>query len=181
VNDPIAMLKRDHREVEELLTKLSESKPGPRRRGNVDKVEAALTLHMRIEEQLLYPLVARVVGQEEAEEAGIEHGLVREGLKQMRTLVDEPGFGAVVEMLKAGIKHHVREEEKEIFPELKREVDRETLAEIGDQMAAEKSPGRARRTTRKSTAGRKATARKTAAGRGRRSASYVRNPAGSRG
>jgi hypothetical protein len=53
------------------------------------------------------------------------------------------------------------------------------LAQIGDQIEAEKSPGRARGTTRKATA-RKATARKTAAGRGRRSASYVRNPAGSR-
>jgi hemerythrin superfamily protein len=149
VNDPVAMLKRDHREVEELLTKLGDSKPGPRRRSNVDKVEQALTLHMQIEEQLIYPLVARAVGQEEAEEAEIEHGLVREGLKQMRALVDEPGFGAVVEMLKAGIKHHVKEEEKEIFPELKRKIDRETLREVGDQMAAQKS---SRRRSRRASA-----------------------------
>jgi hypothetical protein len=39
-------------------------------------------------------------------------------------------------MLKAGIKHHVKEEEKEIFPELKRKMDREQLSELGDQALA---------------------------------------------
>ena len=182
MNDPIAMLKRDHREVEELLTKLGESKPGPRRRGNVDKVERALTLHMRIEEQLVYPLVARAVGEEEAKEAEVEHGLVREGLTQLRALVDEPGFGAVVEMLKAGIKHHVKEEEKEIFPALKRKIDRETLRVVGDEMAAEKSARGGRAPARKrvrSAAPRKARA-KASGRRGGRSASSQRNPAGTR-
>jgi hemerythrin superfamily protein len=182
VNDPIAMLKRDHREVEALLTKLGDSKPGPRRRGNVDKVAAALTLHMRIEEQLVYPLVARKVGEDEAKEAEIEHGLVRKGLMQLRELVDEPGFGAVVEMLKAGIKHHVKEEEKEIFPELKRKIDRETLRQVGDEMAAEKSSRRGRAGARKRVASappRKARA-KAASRRGGRSASYQRDPAGAR-
>src|SRR3954469_243786 len=149
VNDPIALLKRDHREAEELLTKLADSKPGARRRANVDKIEKALTLHMQIEEELLYPLVARVVGEEEAKEAEVEHGLARDGLNQLRALVDAPGFGAVVEMLKAGIKHHVREEEREIFPELKRRVARDTLRELGDEIAAAKSP---RRRTRRPSA-----------------------------
>jgi hemerythrin superfamily protein len=139
VNDPIAMLKRDHREVEDLLTKLADSKPGPRRRSNVEKVEKALALHMRLEEQLLYPLVGRLIGSEEETEAETEHMLARDGLRQLAELVDKPGFGAVVEMLKAGIKHHVKEEEKEIFPELKRELDRDTLAELGDKIAKAKS------------------------------------------
>jgi hemerythrin superfamily protein len=136
VNDPVAMLKRDHREVEELLTKLADSKPGPRRRATVDKVLEALTLHMQIEERLVYPLVSRVVGSEEAEEAEIEHRLAREGMAHLREMVDEPGFGAVVEMLKAGIKHHVKEEEKEIFPQLKRKLDREQLGELGEKALA---------------------------------------------
>jgi hemerythrin-like domain-containing protein len=184
------MLKKDHREVEELLTKLQESSPGPRRRGNVDKLEKSLKLHMQIEEQLVYPLVAREVGQKEAKEANIEHDLVRDGLQQLRKLVDKPGFGAVVEMLKAGIKHHVKEEEKEMFPDLKRSLDRETLAEVGDRAAAMKGAkakgGRsatrrgtrapARKTTRSTrTAKRKS---RTTAGR---SASYARNPAGASG
>ncbi|HTL84953.1 MAG TPA: hemerythrin domain-containing protein [Acidimicrobiia bacterium] len=140
--DPIAMLKRDHREVEEMLTKLQSSKPGPRRRSTVEQVTESLQLHMEIEEKLLYPLVSRVLGAEKAEEAEIEHRLAREGVAHLNEMVDAPGFGAVVDMLKAGIKHHVREEEREIFPKLKQKLDRTQLAEIGEQALALMPPNK---------------------------------------
>jgi hemerythrin-like domain-containing protein len=142
MNDPVAILKRDHREVTEMLKTLEASKPGARRRQTVDKLTQALGLHMEIEERDIYPVVQRVVGQEEAEEAEIEHRLAREGLAQLQRLVDEPGFGAAVAMLTAGIKHHVKEEEQEVFPELKRKIDREQLGELGDKVAAAKRPRR---------------------------------------
>ena len=100
---------------------------------------------MEIEERDIYPVVVRVVGAEEAEEAEIEHRLIREGLTELQRLVDEPGFGAAVAMLTAGIRHHVKEEEQEVFPELKRKIDREELSELGDRVAAAKRPrGRTR-------------------------------------
>jgi hemerythrin superfamily protein len=145
MNDPVAMLKREHREVEEMLTKLQDSNPGARRRSTVEKVAAALTLHMQMEEQVVYPVVKRVVGAEAEEEAEIEHRLAREALAHLQEMVDEPGFGAVVDMLKAGIKHHVKEEEKEVFPKLKKGLDRAELAEMGDQLMAMKSAGSRRR------------------------------------
>jgi len=86
-----------------------------------------------------------VVGNEEAEEAAVEHRLAREGLSELQRLVDAPGFGAVVAMLTAGIKHHVKEEEQEVFPELKRKIDRDQLAALGDSVAAAKKPQRSRR------------------------------------
>jgi hemerythrin-like domain-containing protein len=86
--------------------------------------------------------VQRVVGKEEAEEAGVEHGLAREGLADLRRLVDEPGFGAAVAMLTAGIRHHVKEEEQEVFPELKRRISRDELRDLGDRVAAAKKPAR---------------------------------------
>jgi hemerythrin-like domain-containing protein len=145
MNDPVAILKRDHREVAQMLKTLDASKPGARRRQTVDKLTQALELHMEIEERDIYPVVQRVVGEEEAEEAGIEHGLVREGLADLRRLVDEPGFGAVVAMLTAGIRHHVKEEETEVFPELKQKIDRDELRELGDRVAAaKKSAARSR-------------------------------------
>jgi hemerythrin-like domain-containing protein len=144
MNDPVAILKRDHREVADMLKTLESSKPGARRRSTVDKLTAALELHMEIEERNVYPLVEQRVGEEEAEEATVEHGLARNGLRQLNELVDEPGFGAVVAMLTAGIKHHVKEEETEMFPQLKRELDRDELAQLGDTVAAAKKPGRSR-------------------------------------
>ena len=50
-------------------------------------------------------------------------------------------------MLTAGIRHHVKEEEQEVFPELKRKMDREELRELGDKVAAAKKPKRRARAT----------------------------------
>jgi hemerythrin-like domain-containing protein len=148
VSDPFVLLKQDHREVEQMLERLQESNPGSRRRQTVDKLEAALTLHMDIEERLIYPLVAEVVDRESEEEAEVEHNLAREGVAKLRQLVDEPGFGAAVAMLTAGIKHHVREEEREIFPELKRGLDRSEVTNLGDEVATAKRGSSGRRGAR---------------------------------
>lgn len=147
MNDPVVLLKKDHREAETMLKTLASSRPGPRRRATVEKLVAALQLHMQIEEADVYPLVAEVVDEESAQEAEIEHQLARDGLSQLQELVDAPGFGAVVAMLTAGIKHHVKEEEQEIFPQLKRKIDREQLRALGDEVAAAKK-GRVRARSR---------------------------------
>jgi hemerythrin-like domain-containing protein len=139
VNDPIAMLKRDHREVSAMLKELADAKPGAKRRKLTEKVASELSLHMDVEEQFIYPVVEQRVGEEEEQEAEVEHGLAREGVAKMRELVDEPGFGAAVAMVTAGIEHHVKEEESEVFPELKRKLDRDELAKIGDEVAAAKA------------------------------------------
>jgi iron-sulfur cluster repair protein YtfE (RIC family) len=155
VPDPITLLRKDHREAEELLKRLEESSsPGPRRRQTVEKLDAALTLHMQIEERLVYPVVAKTLGQEPVTEADTEHALAREGLRKLHALVEKPGFGAAVDMVKAGIKHHVKEEEGEMFPKLKKRLDRQALAELGDKVAAMKKAGRKKAAKKK--AGKKA-------------------------
>jgi hemerythrin-like domain-containing protein len=139
MNDPIALLKADHREAAAMLKTLGESKrPGDKRRRTTAKLVAALQLHLQIEESLVYPLVAQRVGKKEEQEAEIEHSLAREGLAKLSELVDEPGFGAAVAMLTAGIKHHVKEEETEVFPKLKSKLDRAELAKLGDAVASKK-------------------------------------------
>lgn len=139
MNDPMTILKADHREVKKLLTSLGESEEGPEREEMAAQVEAALTLHMKIEEQILYPVVAEQVGADDEEEAEIEHGLAREGLTKMMGMVDAPGFGAAAEMLLGGIEHHVKEEETEILPALKEALPREEWLALGDRIAQAKS------------------------------------------
>ena len=139
MNDPITMLRKDHREAEQLLKRLEASKkPSDQRRKTVDKLDQALKLHMEIEEKLVYPVVADTLGKEPVVEADVEHDLARDGMTKMRKLVSAPGFGATVDMVKAGIKHHVKEEETEIFPKLKKKLSRDELAALGDEVAAMK-------------------------------------------
>jgi hemerythrin-like domain-containing protein len=142
MNDPITILKQDHREAAAMLKQLADSKPSASRRKTTDRLVAALRLHMEIEEKLVYPLVVKLVGEDEEHEAEIEHGLARDGLAKMVELVDESGFGAAVAMVTAGIKHHVKEEETEIFPKLKAELDRDELISLGDAVAKKKQPAK---------------------------------------
>ena len=67
-------------------------------------------------------------------EAEVEHSLAREGIAKMNDLVDEDGFGAAVAMVTAGIKHHVKEEEQELFPKVEKNFEKEELEALGDQM-----------------------------------------------
>ena len=139
MNDPMTILRADHREVKKMLATLGESEEGPEREQLTAEVESALALHMQIEEDLLYPMVAEYVGEEDEEEADIEHGLAREGLSKMVSMVDKPGFGAAAEMLLGGIEHHVEEEETELLPALKEALPRQDWLALGDRIARAKS------------------------------------------
>ena len=138
MNDPMRILKADHREVEQLLTKLAESEEGDEREAMVGELVTKLTAHMEMEESIVYPQVRTEVGAEDEEEAEVEHGLAREGLTKLQEMVTAPGFGAAVEMLKGGIKHHVEEEEKQLLPELNAALDRDEWLAIGDKLAEAK-------------------------------------------
>ena len=138
MNDPMTILKADHREVKRLLSAVGESEEGAERNKMVATLDHDLRLHMQIEESIVYPAVAKEVGEEDAEEANIEHGLAREALEKLVSMVDAPGFGAVVEMLKGGISHHVEEEETELLPELKSALDRKSWLALGDEISAAK-------------------------------------------
>jgi iron-sulfur cluster repair protein YtfE (RIC family) len=126
--DLLEHLTEEHRKAEQLMKMLLDSDEGAGREQTLAELQKALTKHMAVEEQFLYPIVKRTLGDEPAEEAENEHALAREGLDKLAELVSEPGFGAAVEMLQGGIGHHVREEEQEIFPKLHRQA--------GDEIAA---------------------------------------------
>ena len=132
------ILKADHREVEKLLDKLAESEEGKEREELLDELTFKLTSHMEMEEQIVYPPVITEVGEEDEEEAEVEHNLAREGLDKLRSMLEVPGFGAAVEMLKGGIKHHVEEEEGQLLPELKDALERDEWRAMGDAIAEAK-------------------------------------------
>jgi hemerythrin-like domain-containing protein len=130
MTDPLEMLTNEHRQVEQLMGRLEDA-DGDEQRQLCEQLDQMLTMHMDLEEEHVYPMVQRLIGDEEAEEANTEHRLAREGLSNLTELVGEPGFGDALEMLRAGIKHHVEEEENEVFPELRDKVDESELDELG--------------------------------------------------
>jgi hemerythrin-like domain-containing protein len=141
-NDPMQILKADHREVEKLLDRLADSEEGSEREEMVVELITKLSAHMEAEESIVYPQVRTEVGEEDEEEAEVEHRLAREGLEKVQQMVEMPGFGAAVEMLKGGISHHVEEEESQLLPELKEALERDAWLAIGDELVeAKKAAG----------------------------------------
>ncbi len=134
--DPMTLLKQDHRTVKKLLRELGDSEQSTDREQLLTKIETELRLHMQIEEELLYPLLGDGDDRQGAE---TEHELARDGLDKLRELQDAPGFGAAVEMVTAGLQHHIREEETEILPKLKGDMERKEWMELGDRIEAMKS------------------------------------------
>jgi iron-sulfur cluster repair protein YtfE (RIC family) len=117
--DVTRMLEADHRQVEDLFDQI-EKQEGAERQPFIDELVSSLQAHMELEEQVLYPVMEPVTGQEAVQEANTEHDLARKTLAEMQALApDEPGFGAALEAVKAGISHHVEEEETEMFPKLR--------------------------------------------------------------
>ena len=136
-------LSTEHREAERLMAQLAETDAGEQRATLVGELTAQLHQHMAVEEQFLYPIVTAVIGDEPATEGRNEHDLARAGLVSMDELAAVPGFSAALEMVKAGLAHHVHDEESDMFPRLRRDaadqidaLDHDLLAAWVDEQAS---------------------------------------------
>jgi hemerythrin-like domain-containing protein len=97
-------------------------------------------VHAQVEEELFYPWLRENLDEEDmemVEEATVEHASAKDLIAQLEgaTAIDET-YDAKVKVLGEYIKHHVQEEENEIFPEVRDE--HEELDELGQEMAARK-------------------------------------------
>jgi len=119
--DVTKVLESDHRQVEDLFEKIDKAE-GAKRQPFIDELVTSLKAHMELEEQVVYPRMEPITGHEDVQEGTTEHKLARKGLEDVvRLAPDEPGFGAALESVKAGITHHVEEEETEVFPKLRKD------------------------------------------------------------
>jgi iron-sulfur cluster repair protein YtfE (RIC family) len=163
--DVVAILEADHRAVEQLFKDIQRA-TGSARKALVQRLGKELSLHMAIEESLVYPRVSSF-DREMGAEAKAEHGLAAKVLRDVQRLSpDDPGFDGALEMLQAGIQHHVHEEEGEVLPKLRQEVDAAEMEQLTAAVRSAKERGRAPRRT--SAASRK---RATRSGPTRRSTS----------
>jgi len=119
--DVTKLLEADHRHVEDLFQRI-EKAYGDARSPMIDDLARSLRAHMELEEAVVYPSLMPITGDESVEEARTEHELARQALEEVLHLApDEPGFGAALDAAKAGVDHHVHEEEQEVFPALRKD------------------------------------------------------------
>jgi hemerythrin-like domain-containing protein len=139
--DAIALLKQDHRTVSQLFEEFAKADE-EEQSAIAQRVCQLLTVHAQIEEELLYPEAKQALeGDEENEdlvnEAEVEHGSAKELIAKIEAMSSgDEHFKATVTVLGEYIKHHVKEEETELFPQLKKtELD---LKDLGSRLADRK-------------------------------------------
>lgn len=140
----IDLLKRDHDEVDKLFAHYEEIKDGAEDRAKetlVAQICDALTVHATIEELVFYPAARRALGDDEGkdliDEAAVEHQTLKDIIARLEAApAGDPLFDAGVKVLSEYVKHHVKEEENELFPKV-RSSDM-NLEAVGQELARRK-------------------------------------------
>src|SRR3954451_15863208 len=137
--DAITLLKNDHRTVEDLFKRFEKAGDGAlaQKRQIVDRIIEELFVHAVIEEQVLYPVArATVPGAEDMVlESLEEHHIVKWVLSELEGMEPESErFLAKVTVLMENVRHHVKEEEGDFFPLVRRALNRSALEDLGDAL-----------------------------------------------
>jgi hemerythrin superfamily protein len=141
--DVIEILEHDHREVEEMFKELeslrgaSTEAEKSRRKELTEDVTIELVRHSVAEEVIVYPKVEDKVSAEEVEHARKEHAEAEETLARLEKLdADDPKFDDELAELMKEIRHHIEDEEGEMFAHMREVIDREELLTLGERVEA---------------------------------------------
>ena len=135
----IEMLKQQHREVDDLFEEFEGAGVGAKKTKSkiCMQIADALAVHAELEEQIFYPEAKQASNKVEdlLREAVEEHLSVKRLLADiMAAGLDDPQLDAKVSVLKEQVQHHVEEEEKELFPKVKKACSAEQLEDMGRRM-----------------------------------------------
>jgi hemerythrin superfamily protein len=137
--DAIALLKADHATVSGLFADYEKAGSTKTKKALVAEICTELSVHAQIEEEIFYPAVkAALKDKLLVPEATVEHSSVKDLIAQIEGVEpDGEVFDAKVKVLSEYVKHHVKEEQNEMFPKVK--ASSVNLAELGTRMAARKA------------------------------------------
>ena len=141
--DVIEILEHDHREVEQMFAELeslrgaSTEEAKARRKDLADQVTIELVRHSVAEEVIVYPQVEEKVSAEEVEHAREEHAEAEETLHRLEKLdPDDPAFDDELSTLMSEIRHHIEDEEGEMFAHMRQVIDADELRTLGQRVEA---------------------------------------------
>lgn len=139
--DAIALLKADHRKVEELFEQFEKASGDGKKQKIAMQICMELSIHTEIEEKVFYPACEGKVSDDDLKEAFVEHDAAKVLIAEIEAgTPDDDFYDAKVKVLGEEITHHVKEEEQRvegIFAQARKAgIDMDAL---GEQMAARKA------------------------------------------
>jgi hemerythrin superfamily protein len=137
--DAIAQLKADHVAVGHLFAEYEKTRSTAKKKKLVADICTELSVHAQVEEEIFYPEVkAALKDHELVPEATVEHASLKDLIAQIETIEpDGEMYDAKVQVLSEYVKHHVKEEQNEMFPKVR--ASSLDLVELGGRMAARKA------------------------------------------
>ena len=140
--DAIKLLMSDHDEVAALFKQFQKAKnDGSQKSDIVQQICKALSVHAEIEEEIFYPAARDALeeqGEDMIDEAEVEHGAIKGLVEQLQDASpDDEMYDAKVKVLCEYVIHHVKEEEGNMFPKIKKtDLD---LDELGAELMERKT------------------------------------------
>ena len=137
--DATTLLRRDHETVSALFEQYEKARSNTKKFDLVQEICNELTIHAEIEEEIFYPAVRKAIHDDPMlNEALVEHASLKALIAQVKgkAVDSEPMFDAKITVLSEYVKHHVKEEQDEMFPKAKKSgLD---LKALGAELAARK-------------------------------------------
>jgi len=136
--DAIDLLKQDHDHVEKAFKEFEkmDRQDAEACRRLIERVCEELSVHTTLEEEIFYPAVREGIDDEDLmNEAAVEHETARMLIEQLQNMApDDPNYFATFTVLGEYVRHHVKEEQNEMFPAARKSgID---LAALGERLRA---------------------------------------------
>jgi hemerythrin superfamily protein len=123
------MLRQDHRKVKELFEQFEHAEESQAKEQIVENTVRELEVHAALEEEIFYPAAEEQIDEKESiDEAREEHHVVKLLIGELKKMsADDERYDAKYKVLSESVKHHIEEEESELFPKLEGQLDAEAL------------------------------------------------------
>ena len=141
--DILATLHKEHEEVQDLLKQLVDSDSAPQRRDLLRQIKDALVPHTKAEEKVVYDRVLALKGEKnkiDGHEGYFEHETADRMLANLGEIeqVKSAEFTAAAKVLKELIAHHVEEEERNIWADVRENFSDDRRVEMNEEFEAAK-------------------------------------------
>jgi hemerythrin superfamily protein len=136
----LELLALDHEKLGDLFDQLQEADEFEDKQDIYELIREELTLHTDAEEAVFYPAIAELQELEELAESSLaDHDRMIEMLQEIDEIEDESDFDSKLDELQDILDQHIDQEENEVFPKVRRQMDERTLEQLGQRIAQNKT------------------------------------------
>lgn len=139
VMNALELLALDHEKLGDLFDQLQEADQFEDKQDIFEVLREEMSLHSQAEEAVFYPTLREITGLEELVESSLaDHDRLKSLLNEIDATEDESDFDSKIDDLQETFDQHIDQEENEVFPKVRSEMDERALERLGQKLAQSK-------------------------------------------